>query len=172
MSSVGLLVILTSIWVLLWGRLSAANVISGLVVALVLIAVLPDLRRPTHLPVLRPLALVLLGAYLLRQLVVSNLVLLREVLAPRSRISTGVVAVPLTGCSDELLTLMANFMALAPGSIPVEVTRDPAVIYVHVLHLGSVEEVRRQLWRLRDLTVAALGTEPNAAADPGSRGER
>ena len=162
MSSLGLIVILTSIWVLLWGQLSAANVLSGLAVSVAIIAVLPDLRRPTHLPVIRPVALLRLGAYLVRQLVVSNVVLIREVLAPRSSISTGIVKVSLPGCSDELLTLIANFMALAPGSIPVEVTRSPPVIYVHVLHLGSVEDVRQQLWRLRDLTVAAFGTEPAA----------
>jgi hypothetical protein len=42
--------------------------------------------------------------------------------------------------------------------MPLEVTRDPVVMYVHVLHLGSVDEVRREIWRLRDLVVEAFGS--------------
>jgi multicomponent Na+:H+ antiporter subunit E len=158
MISVGLVVVLTTIWVLLWGSVSFANVVSGLVVSIVLLRVLPG-RRPSRFPVIRPVALLRLGAYLAGQLAVSNVVLARDILTRRSRISTGVVAVPLDGCSDELLTLMANLIALTPGTVPVEVGQDPAVIYVHVLHVRHVEDVRRQLSQLRDVTVAAFGRE-------------
>ena len=54
-------------------------------------------------------------------------------------IRTGVIAVPLPGCSDGLLTLVTNIIALTPGTMPLQVTQDPTVLYVHVLHLGDVE---------------------------------
>ena len=42
-------------------------------------------------------------------MVESNVLLAREVLRPgHSRINTGVVRVPLAGCSDGLITLVAN----------------------------------------------------------------
>jgi multicomponent Na+:H+ antiporter subunit E len=88
---------------------------------------------------------------------VSNLVRVREVLSPWPRISTGVVRVPLPECSDEVLTLLANLVAMTPGTMPVEVTRDPGEMLVHVLHLHSVEEVRQDVWSLRDLVVRAFG---------------
>ena len=164
MNALSLGAALTALWVLLWGKLSVANVLSGILVAAVLIAILPGERRRTHFPVIRPAALVRLGLYLLRQLVISNVVLAREVLRPKSGLSTGIVGVPIPGCSDMLLTLMANFWAMAPGTMPVEVQRSPCVIYVHVLHLHAVEEVRRELIRLRDLTVAAFGSDEAVAA--------
>jgi multicomponent Na+:H+ antiporter subunit E len=156
MISVGALVILTAIWVLLWGRLSVANVLSGLLVAVALLVFVHPYRvvRP---PVIRPVALVRLGLYLLHQLIVSNLLLIREVLTPSSHLSTGVVGVPLPGCSDEIVTIMTNLMALTPGTIPVEDARNPTVIYVHVLVPGDLDPVRHNLERLRDLTVAAFG---------------
>jgi multicomponent Na+:H+ antiporter subunit E len=165
MRRVGLVVVLTSIWVLLWGSLSVANVASGLVLSTVLLFVLPGgSRRQDRRPVIRPLAVLRLAGHVVANLAVSNVVLAREVLTPRSRVSTGVLAVPVPGCSDEVLTLLANLMALAPGTIPVETRHDSDDIYVHVLHVGDIEDVRRRLERLRDLTMAAFGSSPEPIA--------
>jgi multicomponent Na+:H+ antiporter subunit E len=163
-SSLGLVAMLVAIWLLAWGSLSWANLLSGLVVATGLVVALPDVRRRAHLPVVRPVPLLRLGLRLARDLVVSNVVLIREVLTPWPRISTGVVRVPLPECSDELLTVLANLVALTPGTMPVEVERDPGVMVVHVLHLHSVDEVRADIWSLRDLVVRAFGTPETIAA--------
>lgn len=153
-------VALVAVWVLLWGAWSAANVLSGIVVAALLILLLvPAERRRAEIVALRPVALLRLGVYLLRQLASSNIVLIREVVARRGRLQTAVVAVPLTGASDQVVTTLANFMAMAPGTMPVEVEDDPTVLYVHVLHLHDLEAARQQLYRLRDLTVLAIGGE-------------
>jgi multicomponent Na+:H+ antiporter subunit E len=155
---------LVAAWVLLWGAWSAANVLSGIAVAAALILLLvPAERRSAEIVEVRPLALARLGVYLLRQLATSNVMLIREVLAREGRRKTAVVAVPLTGASDQVVTTLANFMAMAPGTMPVEVEEDPTVLYVHVLHLDDLEAARRQLYRLRDLTVRALGSEAAVA---------
>jgi multicomponent Na+:H+ antiporter subunit E len=163
-SSLGFVAVLLAIWLLAWGSVSWANVASGLAVALALLVAIPGIRRRSHLPVVRPVALARLAVRLARDLVVSNVLLTREVLAPRPRIRTGVVRVPLPECTDELLTLLANLVALTPGTMPVDVRRDPPEIAVHVLHLRSVDEVRRDIWSLRDLVVRAFGSPEAVAA--------
>ena len=80
-SSLGLMAMLLAIWLLAWGSLSWANVLSGLVVAGGLMVALPDARR-RRLPVIAAGALVRLGLRLAKDLVVANLVLIREVLSP------------------------------------------------------------------------------------------
>jgi multicomponent Na+:H+ antiporter subunit E len=157
-SSAGFVAAIVAIWLLAWGSLSWANLASGLAVAGLLLVAIPDVRVRAHLPRVRPVPLARLGLRLVRDLVVSNLLLSREVVTRTPRISTGIVAVPLPGCSDELLTLIANLLAMTPGTMPLEVTRDPVVMYVHVLHLGSVDAVRREIWSLRDLVVEAFGS--------------
>jgi multicomponent Na+:H+ antiporter subunit E len=166
-SSLGFVAMLLAIWLLAWGSLSWANVASGLVVALGLLVAIPGARRPGHLPVVRPVALARLAVRLARDVVVSNVLLAREVVARRPRISTGVVRVPLPECSDELLTLLANLIALTPGTMPVDVRRDPSEIVIHVLHLRSVDDVRQDVWSLRDLVVRAFGTPAAIAAVAG-----
>jgi multicomponent Na+:H+ antiporter subunit E len=170
-STLGFVAVMLVIWVLAWGSLSWANVVSGVLVALVLLVAVPGTRGPAHLPVVRPVALARLGLRLARDLVVSNVVLAREVVTPGSRISTGIVGVPLGGCSDELVALIANLLALTPGTMPVELVRDPTVLYIHILHLDSVDDVRRQVWSLRDLVVRAFGG-PEAVAAIDRAGER
>jgi multicomponent Na+:H+ antiporter subunit E len=146
------------IWVLAWGSLSIANVLSGLAVAGVLLWLAPDTfpgaRRPASF---RLGAVLRFTAYVVVQVVVSNLALSRVVLARRSRIHTGVMAVPLPELSDGLLTLVVNVMALSPGTIPLQLTREPRVLYVHVLQMGDIEASRRQVERLVELASRAFG---------------
>lgn len=155
---------LAAIWVLLWGSASPANVLSGLAVGSVLVLLVPGLRRRTVGPyVLRPVAIARFVGYVLVVTVRSNVELIREVLSRSSRIRTAVVGVPLPGCSDELLTLITNVLAMSPGTMPIELRSDPTVLYVHVLHMTDIEQVRRNILRLTDLTVRAFASDETIA---------
>jgi multicomponent Na+:H+ antiporter subunit E len=169
---VATIVAVTVIWTLAWGSLTVANVLSGVAVALLLLAVVPDdtrgLRRRS--PV-RPVPIARFVGHVLVQVVESNVVLSREVLTRHSRINTGVVAVPLPECSDGLITLIANTIALTPGTMPLQVDRNPTVLYVHVLQLTDIEEARREIQHLADLAYRAFGSEAAIAALP-DRGPR
>jgi multicomponent Na+:H+ antiporter subunit E len=154
------------IWVLLWGSASPANVLSGLAVGVALVLAVPGLRRRGRQSRagVRPVAIARLAAHVVRTVVASNVVLTREVVTRRSSINTAVVGVPMPGCSDELLTFISNVVALSPGTMPLELSTDPLVLYVHVLHLRDVEDVRRDVQRLTDLTVRAFGSAAAVAA--------
>jgi multicomponent Na+:H+ antiporter subunit E len=146
---------LTVAWVVLWSDLSAANVASGLLVAGA-ITLAFDTWRPGGI-VLRPLAVArFLGtfAYLL---VASTVVVARTIVTPRDRIRTGIVAVPLHGCTDAVTTLIADAITLTPGTLTVEVQRDPLTLYVHALDVRDVEHLRRDVRRLEVLAVRAFG---------------
>lgn len=160
---------IVGVWVLAWGSLTLANVLGGLAVATVVLFVAPDgLGRRDggrRWPVIRPLAIARLLGFLLIELVRSNVVLAREVLARRSRLHAGVMAVPLPGCSDGLLTLISNVLALTPGTNPVHVDRDPTVIYVHVLWMHDVERSRAEVLRLADLAFRAFSRNPLAVRE-------
>ncbi len=148
--------LLTLIWVLAWGSPSPANVLGGLAVAAVLITVAPD-TWPSGRLRLRPVAIARFTGYVVIKALESNLVITREILTPRSHIHTGVVAVPLPECSDGLVTLITNVLALTPGVMPIEVTRGPTVLYVHVLHLHDVEATRAEIRTLVTLAYRAFG---------------
>jgi multicomponent Na+:H+ antiporter subunit E len=89
---------------------------------------------------------------------VSSALVAREIVSPRSRVRTGVVAYRVQQPSDLTLTLMSNILALAPGTMPVDVTHEPPVLYVHFLLLSDVEDARRRMLRLERLVVDAVGS--------------
>jgi multicomponent Na+:H+ antiporter subunit E len=149
---------LVVVWVALWGPVTTATVAGGLAVAAgVQLAVPAGARRRTGF-VVRPVAAVRFLAYFVAKLVEASVVVAVEVATPRSRIRTGIVAVPLRGASDGLVTLVADAVTLTPGTLTIEVGRNPPTLYVHVLHLRDIEAVRREVRHLEVLAVRAFGS--------------
>jgi multicomponent Na+:H+ antiporter subunit E len=148
--------VLVALWLLAWGEASVANVVSGVLVAgALLVAFPPDARRAGGR--VRLLGALRLGAFVARQLVTSNYLVAREILGWTSSVRTGVLAYDVQRPSDQVVTLMANVIALTPGTMTVEATRDPAVLYVHFLLLDDVAGARRAISRLEELAVATIG---------------
>jgi multicomponent Na+:H+ antiporter subunit E len=151
---------LTAVWVALWGSLTAANVLGGLAVALLLLLLLPLPEVPSEGRV-RPLPLVRFAVVFLWELVKASTTVVWQVLRPGGALRQAVVAVPVVGVSDRLLTLLANAVSLTPGTLALEVDRPHSVLYVHVLDLGGsaggADDVRRSIIRLERLIIAALG---------------
>ncbi len=158
MTRVVLVVWLTVLWVVLWRDATPANVAIGLAVAVVVIVVFPPRRARSRDHTLRPLPLIAFLGYFAWQLLVSNLVVAREIVTPRDRIRSGIVAVPVAACSDLVITVVANVITLTPGTLTLEVRRDPPTLYVHFLHLHDVDEVRRDIRTLQRLVVRAIGS--------------
>jgi multicomponent Na+:H+ antiporter subunit E len=166
LASVGVVAWLVVLWLLLWGDVSVANVASGVVVALGLLAVFPlEQAAGAGGRVFRPLAIGRLVAYFVRELVVSNLVVARLVVSRRSRLRTGVVRCPLRTRSDGIVTMLCNMIALSPGTMMVEVLDD--AVYVHALLREDVERVRRDIDTLQTLVIAAFDRRPPAAPRAG-----
>lgn len=150
---------LAAVWVALWGDLTLANVLSGAVLAAVLVTVYPPPSATSH-GRLRPLRALYFAGYFLAKLAEATLVVAREVLTPdNSRVREGIVAVPVAGSSKTLVVLVANAISLTPGTLTLEVHEDPTVLYVHVLHLHDVHEVRLDVLRLELHAARAFGSE-------------
>ncbi len=147
--------VMVAVWLALWSEVSVANVASGTVVAVAVVAAFEP--WPEGSPVLRPLRLLRFGWWFLRALVLSNLAVARTVLQPRHRVHTGIVAIPLEGCSDAVVTLIADAVTLTPGTLTLEVRRDPLVLYVHALDSRGLDAIRADLRELEVLAVRAFG---------------
>jgi len=159
---------LVALWLLAWGDASVANVVSGLAVAALLLIAFPPGRHRPGAPRVRPGGVLRLIAHVLAQLVPANVLVAREIVTRRSRVRTGVLAYRLQHPSAEVMALVANVIALTPGTMTVEATLDPPVIYVHFLLLHDVEAARRSIARLERLAVGALGVPAPASVTSGT----
>ncbi|MGB3736319.1 MAG: Na+/H+ antiporter subunit E [Ilumatobacter sp.] len=160
---------LTILWVLLWGDVSAANVLGGFVVAIavVLFARLDSAAlRPTYF---RPWWALRYVAHVIWELLTANLRLAYEILTPKDTTFTGIIAVPIRGGSDAVVNLVANSITLTPGTMTIDVKRHDrddtaheltagATLYVHGMFMQDVEAVRHDILRLEALALHAFGT--------------
>jgi multicomponent Na+:H+ antiporter subunit E len=83
--------------------------------------------------------------YFIWELVISNMRVTRDVLRPVSRLRPGIVAMPLDLRSDGAITLLANVIALTPGTIALDVSADRKFMYIHAIQLEDKERVLRSL---------------------------
>lgn len=161
-----LLVWLTVVWVALWGEISAANLLGGVVLAVALVALLPlaAVRDPARV---RPLGLARFLAVFAVDLVLASVQVVVLVLRRDGPTRQGIIRVPVSGDSDRLLTLVANAISLTPGTLTVEVDRASSTLWVHALDVGDGEpglrDLRRSVQRVERLAARALGT----ATSPG-----
>ncbi|HYN99041.1 MAG TPA: Na+/H+ antiporter subunit E [Actinomycetota bacterium] len=154
---------IATMWLLLWGEATPANIAGGVAVAAVLVFVFPAAPEG---PVssFRPVAACRFLLHFVYKLVEANLILAWEVATPRNRIREGVVAVPVHMSSRGVVTMVANAISLTPGTLSLEVNMERRQIYVHVLHLHDLEKVRRDLHRFEELALRAFGSPEELAA--------
>ena len=155
---------LVFVWVALWGDVTWGNILGGALVAALLLAVFPT-AGPRGSLIVRPLAALHFLGYFLIKLVEANAVVAWEVLTPSNEsVHEGIVAVPVAGASDGVVTLIANAISLTPGTLTLEVRRDPPMLFVHVLHLRSIEQTRADVQRLETLARRAFARPPTTDA--------
>lgn len=146
---------LVAVWVLLWEDFSVANLLSGVLVALAVLALLNRRIDDDHEHI-HPLAGARLTAWFAWQLVVASSVVAWEVLTPTQRARQGIVEIELRSQSQRVAALVANITSLIPGTLTLEVATEPMRLYVHVLHLKDPDAVRADAARLEDLVMRAI----------------
>jgi multicomponent Na+:H+ antiporter subunit E len=153
---------LTVVWTGLWGSVTWANVLGGLAVSLALVLLLPLAAVPGR-PVLAPVALLRFAGHFVVDLFLSSWQVAILAVRLRAPLRQAVVAVPVRGASDGLLTLLADAISLTPGTLTLEVDRPRSTLYVHVLDVGpgtrSVDAVRQSILQVERLAVLAIGSD-------------
>ena len=152
---------LTVVWVALWGDLSAFNVVSGLLVAVVVCLVFPLPRLQLHLHV-RPLRLGWLALHFLADVVTASAQVAWTTLQFHRRPRNAVIEVQLSTPSDFVLTMVAEMTSLVPGSLVVEARRSTHTLFLHVLdaqNQAGVDKMRREVFALERRILLAFGAE-------------
>ena len=161
-----LLVGLVLVWILLWGTWSWANLVSGLVVALVVTLGLP-LPSVVGNTRVRPLPLLRYVAHFLGDLAVSGAQVAWRAIGPGGVQQGAIVRVQLRADSDLLLTVVAETLSLVPGSLVLDLDRESRLIAVHLLHVDDLADVERQkadVLAIEERIVRAFGTADDIAA--------
>jgi multicomponent Na+:H+ antiporter subunit E len=83
-----------------------------------------------------------LGLFFVKELVVSSLRVVWEVLTPGQRSRPGIIALPLDVETPVEITMLANLISLTPGTLSLELSEDRRTLYVHAMFIDDVEALR------------------------------
>jgi multicomponent Na+:H+ antiporter subunit E len=136
--------ILALTWAALQGELNVLNLVIGFLVGAAVIYLFRRMFfRPSYF---RKVQLgVILVLVFFKELIKSNIAVLRVVLSPRLRVRSGVIAVPTELTNDVALTMLANMITLTPGTLTLDISPDRRYLYVHTLNLDDPEDVKEEI---------------------------
>ena len=149
------------VWILLWGTFSAANVLSGLLVALIITLLLPLPAVPVEGWV-HPLSLLRLAVTVAYYLLLSSVQVAFLAVKPGPPPLSAVLRAHLAVKSDLVLALAVNIFNLIPGSIVLESDQSRRMLYMHVIDVGNERAMARfysQVTQVERMLVAAFERE-------------
>ena len=131
-------------WAALTEDFSALNLVAGFGLGYVALRLAWTRARVARY--VRKLALaVRFALFYAWEVVLANLRVARQVLAPLDRLHPAVIAVPLESRTDGEITALANLTTFSPGTVSLHVSPDRTILYVHVMSAEDADAVRREI---------------------------
>jgi multicomponent Na+:H+ antiporter subunit E len=170
-------VVLAAVWTLLWGVFSWANLISGLLVSAVVLAIFP-LPPVTFAGRPRPVGLARFALRFAADLIQASIHLAWLAFRFGHRPRSAIIQVPLRVRSDLVLTLTGEAVSLVPGSLIVDTDQASTTLFIHVIGVSNraeVEDFRRTVYEVEARIVRAIGSGAEISAldtpPPDSQGD-
>lgn len=140
-------ILLALIWIAVSGDFSGSGLLTGFVLGYVILGL--TLREvPAFAAYVRRVPkIILFAGYFLRELVRSNLRVAWDVVTPTHYMKPAVIAIPLEAKTDGEIALVANLISLTPGTLTLDVSSDRRVLYIHVMYLDDLDQVRADIKR-------------------------
>lgn len=130
-------------WAALLGHFSLGTLLAGLALGYGVLWLLRPLYGPTDYfeHFWRALGL---GLFFVKELVVSSLRVVWEVLTPGQHSRPGIIALPLDVETPVEITMLANLISLTPGTLSLELSEDRRTLYVHAMFIDDIEALRAE----------------------------
>ena len=132
-------VMLTLIWVALTGSFTYINLLFGFVISFFVLWVISressDRRYFT-------IAFKIIGFffYFLYEMLKATLEVAYEVMSRRFKMKPGIIKMPLEARTDVEITILANLIALTPGTLVIDISDDRTVMYIHGMYVQDKEK--------------------------------
>ncbi|MCC5892300.1 MULTISPECIES: Na+/H+ antiporter subunit E [Exiguobacterium] len=136
--------VIAIMWAVLWNSYTGVDFLLGYIVGIFILFVL---RRFLHFDfyMRRVFAAFKLIALFIKELIMSNIDVVKVLLSPKFDIEPGIIEVPTQLKSDWELTLLASLISLTPGTLSMDFSEDKKSIFVHSIHVPDKEQMIREI---------------------------
>jgi multicomponent Na+:H+ antiporter subunit E len=137
-------ILLALAWAALQGKVTLANLLVGYVVGYGILALLGRGGVMPSTLVSRTTRALGLAAFFAWELLIANFRVAADVIRG-DKIEPAVVAIPLDVTSDGEILLLSMLINITPGSVTIDLSDDRRTLYVHVMHMKTADETRREI---------------------------
>jgi multicomponent Na+:H+ antiporter subunit E len=138
------------VWLFLTGSFTTANLIFGMVIGYAVIAVAqPYLGSGGY--VASVIASFRFLRKYLKEIVLANIQLARDLLRPTMPFVGGIIRYETTGLTQAEVAILANMISLTPGTLSMDTDASGTVLYIHSVYAGDREQLRRSFDNLAGL---------------------
>jgi multicomponent Na+:H+ antiporter subunit E len=137
-------ILLALVWAALEGEITLTNLVIGYVLGYAVLALLA--RGGVVSPTLgaRTVHAISLAGFFARELLIANFRVAADVLWA-NRMAPAVVGIPLDVTTDGEILLLSMLINITPGSVTIDLSDDRRTLYVHVMHMKTADETRREI---------------------------
>lgn len=131
-------VFLALVWMFLSHSYNPSSFIIGFLLGLV---ILLGFRKffQTRFYLVRVWAVLKLFILFNRELLLSNVAVLKVILKPKLDMKPGIFALETELEKPWEITILANLITLTPGTLVVDVSDDNKILYIHAMDIGDVQ---------------------------------
>jgi multicomponent Na+:H+ antiporter subunit E len=138
-------ILLALAWAAFQGEVTLANLIVGYALGYAILALLARGGVMSATLGARTAHTLELAGFFVWELLLANVRVAADVMRPPTGIRPAVVAIPLDVTSDGEILLLSMLINITPGSVTIDLSDDRRTLYVHVMHMKSAEETRREI---------------------------
>ncbi|MGC4105476.1 MAG: Na+/H+ antiporter subunit E [Thermomicrobiales bacterium] len=161
----GLVVALfTTIYVLMLASVAWEDILTGVILSVILLAVFRSVVLPTPLPSTRSTIRVMIAGprylwMMMRDIVVGTWAVARVVLGLNKTYHPGIIKIPIGDHSEQAVGVAGLCLTLSPGSFLLDVDWDERVMLIHVIDATNWEQIHDEMLEYFTLLDAALNPE-------------
>jgi len=132
-------ILLAFTWMFLKNEYSGNTFIIGYLLGLLILMVFRHFFNDRFY-LLRVYAVIKLILLFFRELLLSNIAVLKVILKPRLTITPGIFALETKLTKDWEITILANLITLTPGTLVLNISDDNKTLYIHAMDLADKQE--------------------------------
>jgi multicomponent Na+:H+ antiporter subunit E len=137
-------ILLALVWAALQGEVTLANLLVGYAAGYGILWLLAKGGVMPSTLVSRTRRALGLAAFFAWELLLANFRVAADVLRG-NQIAPAVVAIPLDVTTDGEILLLSMLINITPGSVTIDLADDRRTLYVHVMHMKSADDTRREI---------------------------
>lgn len=131
--------VLWVVWLLL-NDFTPGHIVLGAILSIAITWFVSPLSDP-HPSIKKPFLACIYIAKVLKDIVISNFIVAKQVLQPNHMLNPGFIALHLDIEEEFPLTVLASTISLTPGTVSADFSDDMKVLYIHVLNLQDEDKL-------------------------------